>query len=58
MGFKWKKAQDNAFQVLKYRLCFALVLALPNFNKTFKIEYDASGIGIGAILMQERKPIA
>jgi hypothetical protein len=58
VGFHWGSDQANAFATLKERLCFTPVFALPDFNKTFEIECDASGIGIGAVLMQDRWPIA
>ncbi|GJS91273.1 ty3-gypsy retrotransposon protein [Tanacetum coccineum] len=55
-GFKWGEAEIHTFKDLKERLSNAPLLSLPNFDREFVIEADASGDGIGAVLMQENRP--
>ncbi|GJZ85965.1 putative reverse transcriptase domain-containing protein [Tanacetum coccineum] len=50
--------QENAFQTLKDKLCNAPVLALLNGPKDFMVYCDASGLGLGCVLMQRGKVIA
>ena len=57
-AFSWTLEATKAFEDLKQVMCIALVLATPDFTKTFIVECDASGNGIGVILMQEGRPIA
>jgi hypothetical protein len=56
--FSWNVTTNQAFHALKKVMCTTLVLALPNFIKTFVLECDASWKGIGTILMQEGKLLA
>ncbi|GKE43711.1 putative reverse transcriptase domain-containing protein [Tanacetum coccineum] len=56
--FDWGEEQENAFQTLKDKLCNKPVLALPDGPEDFVIYYDASGLGLGCVLMQIGKVIA
>jgi hypothetical protein len=56
--FQWGPIQQQAFDAFKSKLTQAPLLQLPDFEKTFELECDASGIGIGGVLIQGGKPVA
>ncbi|GJW24893.1 putative reverse transcriptase domain-containing protein, partial [Tanacetum coccineum] len=56
--YEWGKEEDEAFQLLKQKLCNAPILALPEGMEDFMVYYDASLKGYGAMLMQREKVIA
>ncbi|GJU96362.1 retrotransposon protein, putative, ty3-gypsy subclass [Tanacetum coccineum] len=54
-AFDWGEEQELAFQTLKDKLCNALVLALLDGPEDFVVYCDASGLGLGCVLMQRVK---
>ena len=57
-AFLWTDSQQQAFLEIKQKMTTAPVLAMPNFAAPFVLEADASGLGIGAVLMQNGQPIS
>jgi len=57
-NFRWTEEAHRAFDTLKICLTHTPVLALPRFDEEFRLECDASGSGIRAILVQNNRPVA
>ncbi|GKE72670.1 putative reverse transcriptase domain-containing protein, partial [Tanacetum coccineum] len=53
--YEWGKEEEEAFQLLKDKLCSAPILALPEGSEDFVVYCDASLKGYGAVLMQREK---
>ncbi|WVZ52434.1 hypothetical protein U9M48_003489 [Paspalum notatum var. saurae] len=56
--FAWSSNCEEAFGTLKKLLTSAPVLAQPDITKPFDVYCDASGSGLGCVLMQEGRVIA
>jgi hypothetical protein len=56
--FQWDEETQRAFDQLKEAMSSTLVLALPNFEKQFTMETNASDAGLGAVLVQDDRLIA
>lgn len=56
--FVWTANHTTTFKTLQHALMTAPVLALPDFNKPFQLQIDASNQGVGAVLLQNRNPLA
>ena len=56
--FYWSTQCEEAFQKLKMLLTSTPILAQPDTTKPFDVYCDASGTGLGCVLMQENRVIA
>jgi hypothetical protein len=56
--FVWSEECDQALHTLRKHLTSALVLTQPDMSKLFEVFCDASGTGLGCVLMQENRVIA
>jgi hypothetical protein len=56
--FEWDQKCEDAFHTLRQHLTTAPVLAQPDNNKSFDMYCDASGTGLGCVLMQDNRVIA
>ncbi|GJW80717.1 putative reverse transcriptase domain-containing protein, partial [Tanacetum coccineum] len=56
--FDWGEKEENAFQLIKQKLCSAPILALLEGSEDFVVYCDASHKGLGVVLMQREKVIA
>nr|GEV73732.1 hypothetical protein [Tanacetum cinerariifolium] len=52
------RREENAFQLIKQKLCSAPILALPEGSKDFVVYCDASHKGLGVVLMQRERVIS
>ncbi|XP_059064922.1 uncharacterized protein LOC131856971 [Cryptomeria japonica] len=56
-AFCWTEKAQTTFDKFKKIMSSCPVLAIPDFSKPFELQCDASGEGVGAVLMQDKHPI-
>ena len=56
VSMEWRSPKE--FELLKKKAIETPILVLLDFNKLLEVDCDTLGVGIGAMLSQEGKPIA
>lgn len=54
----WSERCEQSFLALKHALTNAPLLTSPDVNKPYEVVTDASTVGLGAVLLQDNRPIA
>ena len=52
MKWCWTNTEHDYFQAVKSSLFYASILALPDPDRPFSVDYDASDFAIGSALLQ------
>jgi len=55
---KWASLQVSCFEAIKLALISAPTLKLPDFDTPFEVIVDASNVAVGAVLIQDNRPVA
>jgi len=55
---KWSSLCQECFEAIKLALCHAPTLKMPDFDTPFEVIVDASNVAIGAVLVQDKRPVA
>ena len=56
--FQWSEAHDVAFQKIKNQISEDVCLRYFDTTKEVVLQVDASQVGLGAVLLQDGKPVA
>jgi hypothetical protein len=56
--FKWIEEVERSFNILKEKITEQLILVLPDFEKTFQVRCNASGVAILVVLSQDNRHVA
>ena len=54
----WSEKCEKSFQELKHRLTTAPVLVIADLSRDLEVYCDASKLGLGCVLMQDKKVVA
>jgi hypothetical protein len=53
----WDEVHQRAFNHVKAKIAYDVVLAYPDYSKVFEIYTDASSKQLGAVITQDNRPI-